>query len=603
MANSRHYLSNQQIEEPRNWEDLEITVDWASDKLDTTISLDKLEFVGQTAIDVIARMQAGLSGGLGMFEGEPYRIEVGDPNNNPFVFNGYLDFTDNPVVKDCNIVEVALNREQGADWLEATADSFSFRYLASDSYNGLGKITNQNYVSVPYIINYVPDGMQLLILAISTFSLTKELVQSVQSLAEQSIDIIKQVVPNQGTAGPIPVVSWSTGQIVAAIVKLAVTIAYTVGIIIAIIKLVEQIVEQLAPVKRFHLGMSLKTLFQKSCDHLGLTLKSDLLDTLDEPSKRWVLIPSKNHKGGLPPTGTDAADFTEVGFPTSVDGIDTFGDLIRFAKRTFNANFRITDGVFEFERRDYWRGLNPYVIPNTFQNQAADRNEYTFNTNEIKANYVVKWSDDQSDLNTLDNPSGRVFQAVTSPKVVSNRALVNIKGLEEVTIPFSLAVRKNELTIIEEVLKVFLQAADFLTGQLGQPQSFASAFTARIGSMHISSHFLSKGKIVAMNGNTLAIGQRTILDASKLWDNYHFIESFVTINDINNQQVIYQEQKIPFCFENFVSLVNNNFVTTEDGEDAEITNLNWKVEEDFATITYRVYRVYDNNLEITTFKS
>jgi hypothetical protein len=121
MANSRHYLSNQQIEEPRNWEDLEITVDWASDKLDTTISLDKLEFVGQTAIDVIARMQAGLSGGLGMFEGEPYRIEVGDPNNNPFVFNGYLDFTDNPVVKDCNIVEVALNREQGADWLEATA--------------------------------------------------------------------------------------------------------------------------------------------------------------------------------------------------------------------------------------------------------------------------------------------------------------------------------------------------------------------------------------------------------------------------------------------------------------------------------------------------
>jgi hypothetical protein len=88
-----------------------------------------------------------------------------------------------------------------------------------------------------------------------------------------------------------------------------------------------------------------------------------------------------------------------------------------------------------------------------------------------------------------------------------------------------------------------------------------------------------------------------------LWDDYHFIESFVTINGVNNQQVIYQEQKIPFCFENFVSLVNNNYVETEEGEEAEIMQLNWKVEEDFATITYRVYRIYDNNLKIDTFRT
>jgi hypothetical protein len=269
-----------------------------------------------------------------------------------------------------------------------------------------------------------------------------------------------------------------------------------------------------------------------------------------------------------------------VGYPTSIDGIDTFGDLIRFAKRTFNANFRLKDGVFEFERRDYWRGLSSYVIPNTFQNQEADRNEYTYNTNQIKANYVIKWSDDLQDQNTLDNPSGRVFQAVTAPKIVSNQKLVNIKGLEEISIPFSMAIRKDELTAIEKAVKVFLQAADFLTGKLGQPNSFAAQFTARIGSMHLSSHFLSKGKMVVMNGSTLAIGQRQILDASKLWDNYHFIETFVTIDSINNQQVIYQEQ-----------------------EQAEVTSLNWRVEDNYATITYRVYRIYDNNLKISIFRS
>jgi hypothetical protein len=475
--------------------------------------------------------------------------------------------------------------------------------LASDDYSGAGKINNSDHVNVPYILNYLPNGMQLLILAVSTFSLTKELIESIQSISEQITDIVKQVTPNTGVAGFIPVVSWSIGEIVAAVIKLTITIVYTISIVIAIIKLVEQIIEQLLPVKRYHKGISLKTLFVKSCEYLNLTYKSSLIDAISENSNKWVLIPSKNNKGGSPPTGILAGDFKEVGYPTSVDGIDTFGDLIRVLKRAFNADYKLKDGVFEFERKDYWKSLSSFIIPNTFQNQTALRNEYSYNSNEIKANYVIKWEDDIQDQNTLDNPKGRVFQAVTSPKAIANKELVNIKGLQEVTIPFSMAVRKDKLTVIEEVLKVFLQAADFLTGQLGQPQGFASAITNRIGSMHLSSHFLSKGKMVVMNGSTLALDQRSILDAGKLWDDYHFIESFVTINGVNNQQVIYQEQKIPFCFENFVSLVNNNYVETEEGEEAEIMQLNWKVEEDFATITYRVYRIYDNNLKIDTFRT
>jgi len=601
MPNSRHYRNNQQVEEPRNWQEIEVNVNWETEKVDGTINLDALEFAGQTAIDIIARLQGALSGGIGYFEGDPYRIEIGDLQNPAFIFDGYLDYTDNPQIKDCNIVEVALKRQQGEDWINEVADSFSFRYLASNDYTGAGSISNSDYFGVPYVINYIPDGPQLLILAVSTFSLTKALIESIQDIADQTADLSTNAIPTTGTSvglGAGVVTAWPLGKIIAAVIKLAVTVAYTIGLIFAIIELVEQIVEQLVPRKRFHLGMPIRLMAQRCCEYLNLTLKSDLLDALDPNNNKWVLIPQKGNKGGEAPTGVDPSTWQEVGYPTSVDGIDTFGDWIRTFKRIFNADYRISNGVFEFERRDYWQNQSNFVIPDTFTNQDAFRNEYSVNSNEIVANYVIKWQTDTQDQNTLDDQRGRIVQLVTRPKTVTNPELVNIKGVQDVDIPFSMATRKNGLTFLEEGLKLFLEAADFLTGQLGQPQSFASRITSRVGAMHLSSHFLSRPKMVVMSGDTLAQNQRTLLSAEKLWDDYHYIESFVTINGSNNQQFIYSEQTIPFCPENFVSLIDNNFVETEEGEKAEIISLNWVVEADRATITYRVFRVYDNNLEI-----
>jgi hypothetical protein len=603
MANSRHYLNNLQVNEPRNWQDLEVTIDWTQERTDGKISLDKLEFVGETAELIIARMNGGLSGGIGYFEGEPYRIEVGEPLNPAFTFEGYLDFTDNPVTKDCNIVEVSLKQKQSSDWLDEVADSFSYRFLSDPSYNGNGKITNSDYAGVPYVINYIPDGVQLILLAISTFTVTKELVESIKSIAEQSENIANGVTPVTGTSvgfGAGVVTAWDLGDIIGAVIKLAITVAYTIGIIYALVKLIEQIVEQLVPKRRFHLGIPIRTLFQKACDYLNMTLSSTLLDNLDRSSEKWVLIPSKGNKGGEPPTGADANTWREVGIPTSADGLDTFGDVIRTFKRVFNADFRTKNGVFQFEKADFWEGQSGWIIPDTFTNQTNLRNETSVNTNEIKANYVIKWQTDQQDMNTLDNQQGRLFQAITTPTIVNDASLVNIKGLETIDVPFSLAVRKDSLTFLEDALKVFLDAADFLTGQLGQPQGFASLMTSRIGSMSISSHFLSIPKMVVMGSNNLAVGQRTIMSAENLWNNYHAIESFVPIDGKHNQQVIYSDVKIPFCFEDFVSLADNNYVQTKDGESAEISNLVWQVENDTATVTYKVNRLYDNNLTLKT---
>ena len=214
------------------------------------------------------------------------------------------------------------------------------------------------------------------------------------------------------------------------------------------------------------------------------------------------------------------------------------------------------------------------------------------------SNIVLQWDTDLQDQNTLDNQNGRVYQAVTSVKNVQNPDLVNLKGLERIAIPMSLGVRKDKLTAIEEVLKVFLQAADFLSGQLDSPQSFAAQFSARVGSLHLSSNFLSRPKMVVMAGSKLALDQRNIMSAQRLWEGYHFLKSFVTINNENNQKVIYKEQLIDFCPQDFVSLSGNNFATTETGERAEITRVVWNIRGNSAIIDYNVFRVYDTNLQI-----
>jgi hypothetical protein len=105
--------------------------------------------------------------------------------------------------------------------------------------------------------------------------------------------------------------------------------------------------------------------------------------------------------------------------------------------------------------------------------------------------------------------------------------------------------------------------------------------------------------MVVMGGSSLQLDQRSIMAARKLWDDYHFINSFKPINGKHNQYWLYREQKIPFCFEDFTTILDNNQVETASGEIAEIESLEWNIWDNFATISYRVNRIYDNNFQIT----
>jgi len=594
MTDIRHYR-NGVLVNPRDFDQAKITMDWAGKKEAANITINSIKLVGEEGKALRTRILSGLSGGVGFFEGDPYRIEVG-PLNTQASFEGYLDFSAGVNFIDECEVECTIKREQGSDWLNEVADGFSYRYLENQ-----GIIKNSDFVSVPYVINYIPDGAQLLILGISTFMMTKELIESIKAISDRISDLTDAAIPVVGVsvgAGGGVVTAYDIGNIILAALKLVAQIAYSVAIIVALVKLTEQIIEQLLPPKRYHLGMTVKSLFVKACQHLNLTLESTLLDDIEKGGNKWVLLPSKNHRGGEKPTGADAS-WRETGVPSQQDATDTFAGVIRTFKEMFNADFQLKDGKFIFERRDFFIKSTGYVIPDTFIDQEKLIDNNTFNTDELKSSYNINWSFDSQDLNTLDNQNGRVFQAVLSPKVTNNDKLKSLTGLKEVSIPITLGVRKDKLTVIEEVVKALVLVADALTGQLGNPHSLSGQITNRIGALHSSSHFLSSPKMVVMAGSSLQLDQRQILSASDLWNNYHYINSFKQINGKHNQYWIYREQKIPFCFRDFVTLLDSNQVETTSGEPADIESLEWDIWANFATINYRINRLYDDNFNIT----
>lgn len=438
MGDFVHKRNGLIIDEPRDWDGLEISKNFLDRNDDVNINITTLQFAGEEAKNIIARILNGMSGGIGVFEGDPYTIEVGETGNPIYVFDGYLDYAEGVEFRGCNEVAVSLKKREGSDWLNDVADGFSFRYLFDK-----GEITSGDFVKVPYVINYIPDNMQLIMLSISLFMMTKELVSAIRNTAEAVGDVVDAATPVIGVGvgfGAVAVTAWDLGNFILVALKLVAWIAYTIAIVIAIKNLIEEIINQLMPPKRNHLGMRLYDLFKKGAGHLGLGFSSTLLNT----RKDWIVIPSKGHKGGEKPTGYTGS-WTESGVPNANDGFDTFGDLIRVWTKALNADYRIINGVFHLERADHWDTVGNYTIPDYWTDQEDLLDVFKLNVDEVIANYNIHWAYDTQDQNTLDNQVGRVFQAILEPNVTQNKDLVNLKHLEEIDIPCSLGLQKMTL--------------------------------------------------------------------------------------------------------------------------------------------------------------
>ena len=607
--NTNFYIKNNLVEPPENAGELEVELNFDKDVPTFQVSVNKWRFVRENAGIILDYIEAGKTGGVGVFEGLPFRIDLEHKGKTVTLFDGYIDLSV-PVDISCNEIIVETKQKKGIDWLNQRADSVSFQRMFEETL----EISKDDFVFMPYVINTIPNYRESAIALLTAFIVKNEL--------ERVINECQQAAPK--FANPFQAGDW---------IAFAIYVAYVIVLITVLIKLIIDMVRLLIQPVKYHAGMYVKDSIRIAAQHFNLSFQSSIF--LSDPFDRCIIIPEKFSNpeseglfGFLKPNKNEQTGYYK----------GTPGQLLRSLKLALNAKIVIKDNVMILERRDFNTSSNLYHLPDL-------RNDYySLNTDQFKSNTLISFATDLNDKNTIDQYDGTVYQIITTPIVVDNPDYVLTTGLERIDIPFALAKRKETLTTPERIIKALADAIsalinviitlinaliavlnavikvlnsiikalklvgikikfDFKPIPKISSVNLAGTIEDRIGMMLLENDFINVPKILIINESSnprktkIDVNNGSYLSAEYLWNNFHFINSFVVINDKHNQYKLYDYKDVPFCFDDFELLKDDNIMSDNFGNLALLSSAKYKPEAGVASIKFGVNELYTTNLK------
>jgi hypothetical protein len=566
----RHFLNGIAVA-PRNLTDIGVVSDFTGNPDFLSISVDAV-ILPREANDIIL----GHINSVGLFEGIPYSVEMDDG----VTLEYYVDLMDGVKVRQHEI-EVKLKKRTSKDNFFARAEGTSWELLAKKGVNF------QTY-DVPYFVvrdNAFQEALQLsVVLYIMTEALIDagdKLLDSINKLVEASIPI--PVAP-AGVGFNVPAIIGASLMVVARVIYFGLLLS-------AVLNLATQLLLTIFPPKRKLKGVYFRELLDKACQHFGYTFESDLLDA--QPF--WTLVPvplvrDRDSVWNLLPD--DIFPVFNNGYPSSSDSTPSVLTFIQALETMFNGRTFVIGNVVRIERRDWLQSQTQNQIVPAMTLQAERDDEYSYNVEDVWKRYYIHYQVDFQDLHTAD---GKTFDAhdseysteATFP--IQNEDLVQIQGLNDVSIPFSLGARKEKLNFVEKLGESLLSFIDSLANTLGGNSNLAQQITSRKDCIQISQTYFSNTKVIygqagAVTSNEIVTTEsdfNNIVKAQALYNNFH------TINEIvNNDFIIRENVRIRISSSEFVSLLSNNFAEIE-GKICEILRLEWIDEKSFAQITYK----------------
>ena len=101
--------------------------------------------------------------------------------------------------------------------------------------------------------------------------------------------------------------------------------------------------------------------------------------------------------------------------------------------------------------------------------------------------------------------------------------------------------------------------------------------------------------------NKIYSTHKSYLSAKYLWNNYHYVNSFVPSASLPNaNQWKIKTINCRFSLNDFLLVKNNNRIFDSNGNKCLIDKLKWNPYNQYAEITYRSNELYTSNLNITT---
>ena len=578
----RHFINGVEIT-PRNIESIGFVSNWTDstsmsdkDHKDLSLNVDTIILPNEGKREVENWLST-----MGSFAGIPYQVQL----SNGTKIDYFVDLTEQPIYKDYE-VEVKLKRLKNQDNFYEQAQGTSFDYLS---------FTNKatfNYIDVPYII--VPNNQTEMgvTLSLSIFVMVKAVEEAILRTAELSAELVADLIPDTGV-GVGAVIIVKIVDLIKDATRLALQIAYTILLIIALKKLADQLNELIFPKVRNFKACKVKELLQKSCNSLGYTFKSTLLDSLDGLTILPVPLIKSKYKGKNLKKYTidfiaNELDFAYTkGHPTGSDSVSSVWQLVQSIETTFNAKCRVSNGLVEIESVNYWKDIATNQINTSLVLQDTRQDKYTFNTHESWKRCYIHYQPDYSDYHTLDNFDVTDFEASTDS--IQNSYNDNIKGLRDISIPFSLGRRKDTLNWIEQRAKDLFIVIDSICST-----SYQSNITDRIGILIVGQQYFVNTKLLYTSNGKQLENYIDKIGASALWNNHHYL-SQIQLNGYKIKESV----KILMNDENFVNLLNNNWANI-NGKVCELLQLEYKDMESYATISYKEPFDYSSKFLTTT---
>ncbi len=561
----------------RELHDIELLATFENGNAQGNISVTEFEFVNEFSKIINNWIGGGTSGGVGIFEGIPMSVRVLGDQPTYLAFDGFLDMTDGFSVVNPTITNGKIKKDSGLQNLDDLASGVTFYYLVK-----IGVITNSDMEWIPYIIEREFDPIAFLLLILTIYSVTTQLIDLVKEIAE----------------------AVSTG--ITAPIVFALQVVYALALAVYLVSLLIDFIRFIIEPIKYTRGIRLKMLLEKGCQHLGFPYNTTISEIEDN---KIVLIPSKNsidEQGNALLQRQGVVIFQNgLGIPNARDYGYTLGEIFALVNKTFNAKMGIKNGVIEQHSLNsgWWVQQSSYQMPDILLESRA------YNTDELQSNFLLTFTPDSQDKNVLENYKGTSYEVITSPISVNNTKNVCLKGLDEVEIPYALGVRKNKRTFIEGILDFLISATDDLLdliNSVGSPSvTPVPIVSSRVGCVKFETDFLNVPKMLWLNNiddpdapNQLPANYMELWSAKVLYNKYHIQKSFVG-NSFNgtNQWVVHEGVKIPFGFADFLTLIDNSYFYDNNGNQAQVTKIQWNVSRDFAIVDFRVNQVYTTNLK------
>jgi hypothetical protein len=525
------------------------------------LSVDTLEFVNEDRIAIKSWIET-----YGYFVGMPLDIKY----SNGTIVKYILDFQDPAFREKERSYKVKLKKYKGVDNFFDNADGMAF---------SLVNWSPSDFTQVDYVI--IPEGQAnyFISLMLATFALSQEIAKAVDEIQQSIGDLFAAATPIPGLSPTGPTVSYNVPAIVVAGIKLAARVAYAIFIVIALVKLLTEIINVIFPVIRQFKAIKVKTLFEKSCAFLGYSVSSTLLNSLTPLTILPVPLKSKKNSWFLELIAPNTLAYTN-GYPSSRDSVKTLGQLISALEDTFNAKIKVSNGIVTFEQENFFLQTPNTGLLSAFNLQSELQSEHSQNSDEISKRRVVQFQTDPTDFNTFDDTFQSLFEISSEVENSPDRALELIRGYDLINIPFARGTNKGSLNFLERSAKVLARAVDLFCGS-----NLTSKVNARKNVMQVSSQYFSVTKLLWMNGTRLHQEQTNFIGAQAIMLNYwysRFIE--------NNQKNIYDSMPVAMTENELFALFQNNFITMDNGQVAEIVSVQWSELQAKAMVTYNVLR-------------